>query len=191
MIPDYADFPHLMWVVLDIEYDCQAPLWKAIKSELQPNSKYKNVDQALRAAASSIKSNFIAVNNLSLIRYADIATSKQLAIGHPLFPFVLQRFFILYFGRPETANGEGWAVGERILNSNSSCSSLFKRLIVRLAESVNEVEPPIKLASYYQACNIWINDNKLLEPNVYLPTLNSGYFPEKLIQVFQNENSLW
>ena len=183
-------FPYLSWIILDLEMERQRPIWAAAKWELQPG-KHKTAEQALKAAAVVAKMTPLSSSSqLCLVRYAQIAAS-DLSTQHALFPLVLQRFFALYFGRPDLINVESWAVGERIFKSNSSHSTLIKNLNRRLAECADRHRETVAFSSFYQAACIWLKDIKLLEPNVYLPTLSPVYSAERLVSAFQGDEALW
>ena len=116
-------------------------------------------------------------------------------IDHPLLPVVIQRFFSLYFGRPDVQETgvQSWAVGQLIMTSCSSLSALLKRLALgwkdameRFKNANGQTETCFFLTSdFFQSCCLWLDDVKLLEPNVYLPSLGPIYNPARLLQLFQ------
>lgn len=121
--------------------------------------------------------------------------AADMSIEHPLLPVVIQRFFSLYFGRPDVQEigVQSWAVGQLIMTSCSSLSALLKRLALgwkdateRFKDANEQIGTSFFLTSaFFQSCCLWLDDVKLLEPNVYLPALNSVYNPARLVQLFQ------
>lgn len=174
---------------MELELKRQSKLWQLLTIELQP-AKAKNIDQALRTISGHLKMSSISVNQLCLVRYAHMVAEMDLE--HPLLPAVIQRFFGLYFGRTETTEigADSWAVGQRIMTSSSSLSLLLKRMVLGWMDATKRCENDAVRASFFQSCCLWVEDVKLLEPNVYLPTLAPNYSPSRLLQLFQGSD-LW
>ena len=123
--------------------------------------------------------------------------AADMSMEHPLLPVVIQRFFSLYLGRPDVQEigVQSWAVGQLIMTSCSSLSALLKRLALGWKDAMerfNDVrEQPVGATSFFltsaffHSCCLWLDDVKLLEPNVYLPSLGPAYNPARLVQLFQ------
>ena len=180
-IPPNSSLPYLSWMILEQEQERQEKLWRLLLIELQPG-KSKSLEQALKTSASAIKMPLLNVNQLSLVRYCQLAV--EMSLDHPLLPLILQRFFRLYFDRPEAndVGVESWACGQRIMTSSSVLSALLKHLSLNLLQK--ETDP------FFQSCRLWLEDVKLLEPGVYLPSLSPNYHPASLLQLFQGSD-LW
>ena len=198
LIVPSATLPYLSWIVLQLELERQHKLWKLLISELQPG-KSKTVDQTLRSAAGVLKMPALGVHQLCLVRYAQMAV--EIPLEHPLLPVIIQRFFSLYFCRPDNleVGAESWAVGQLIMTSCSSLSNLLKQLALGWLDGINRLQNDHQqigssfflTGAFFQSCCLWLDDVKLLEPNVYLPALGPKYNPARLVQLFQVRNNLF
>lgn len=189
LIPPTPSLPYLSWMVIELELERQAKLWRHLIVELQPG-KPRTIDQALKSVAGTLKISPIGVNQLCLVRYAQMAIEMKLE--HPLVPVIIQRFFSLYFARTETTEigSYSWAVGQRIMTNSPALSSLLKRLVLSWEEGVQRFQDQPFRSSFFQSCCLWVEDVKLLEPHVYLPALSPNYHPARLVQLFQG-SELW
>ena len=189
LIPPHPSIPYLSWIVVELELERQSKLWQHLILDLQPG-RAKNIDQALKSIAGILKIQSVSVNQLCLVRFAQMAAEMEL--DHPLIPVVIQRFFTLYFSRSEAAEigADSWAVGQRIMTSTSVLSSLLKKLVLSWDDGVQRFQNDPLRSAFFQSCCLWIEDVKLLEPHVYLPALASNYSPTRLLQVFQGSD-LW
>jgi len=173
--------PYLTWIVLEQEMERQTDLWRHLLIELQPG-KSKSVEQAIKTSASVIKMPQLSANQLILVRYAELAV--EISHDHPLLPLIIQRFFFFYFDRPNTneVGVDSWACGQRVMTSSLFLSSLLKRLSARFLQKETD--------SFFRSCCVWLEDVKLMEPGVYLPSLSPNYYPARLLQLFQGSD-LW
>ncbi|XP_045024661.1 ectopic P granules protein 5 homolog isoform X2 [Daphnia magna] len=189
LISPTPSLPYLSWIVLGMEMERQSKLWQHLIIELQPG-KVKSIEQALKSIAGFLKIPYIGVHQLCLIRYAQMAL--ELNPDHPLLPVIIQRFFSLYFARTEAmeVGTDSWAVGQRIMTNSSTFSSLLKRLVLKWEESAKKFQSDLLRSSFLQSCCLWVEDVKLLEPHVYLPSLAPNYHPARLLQLFQGSD-LW
>lgn len=187
LVPPDSSRPFLSWTVLELEFERQSRLWKLLVAELQPD-RTKTIDQALKSVASSLKMVPLSANQLSLSRYARLAS--DLSLEHPMYPAILQRFFTLYFSRPQSGAGT-WAIGQRIMTANSSLSALLKQLVVNWTDDTLRLSLKSPINSFLKACVLWLEDVRLLEPDVYLPSLSSSYQPSRLLQAFQQDGDVW
>lgn len=190
LIPPNPSMPYLSWMVLELELERQAKLWRILVVELQPG-KQKGLDQALKSAATTLKIPWIGVVQLCLVRYAQLAV--EMSLEHPLLPLIVQRFFSLYFSRAETLDIDiqTWAVGQRIMTHSSALSSLLKRLALSWTDGIQRLqESNPQLSAFFKSCLLWLEDVKLLEPQIYLPSLPPSYHSSRLLQLFQG-SELW
>ncbi len=132
-----ATWPHLHWLVLELETERQRASWRALQSELQPGRPARGLDAALKAAAAAAKTPPLTAAQLCVVRYAHMA-GQELPPAHVLQPLVLQRFFGLYLGRPDAAHADTWAVGGRVFQSFSGGAALLKNLQLRLNQSSDD-----------------------------------------------------
>lgn len=189
LISPTPSLPYLSWMILGLEVERQSKLWQHLITELQPG-KTKSIEQALKSIAGFLKIPCIGVHQLCMVRYAQMAL--DLNADHPLLPVIIQRFFSLYFARTEATEigMDSWAVGQRIMTNSSTLSFLLKRLVLRWEEGVQRyLNDPLR-SSFLQSCCLWVEDVKLLEPSVYLPSLAPDYHPARLLQLFQGSD-LW
>ncbi|KZR96976.1 Ectopic P granules protein 5, partial [Daphnia magna] len=85
---------------------------------------------------------------------------------------------------------DSWAVGQRIMTNSSTFSSLLKRLVLKWEEGAKKFQSDLLRSGFLQSCCLWVEDVKLLEPHVYLPSLAPNYHPARLLQLFQGSD-LW
>jgi hypothetical protein len=76
------------------------------------------------------------------------------------------------------------------MTNSSTLSFLLKRLVLKWEEGVQLFQNDPIRSSFLQSCCLWVEDVKLLEPHVYLPSLAPNYHPERLLQLFQGSD-LW
>lgn len=189
LIPPTPTFPYLSWIVMELEFERQSKMWQLLVVELQPG-KVKSIEQSLKSITGFLKIPPIGVNQLCLVRYAQMGV--EMSLEHPLIPVVIQRFFSLYFARTEAMEigTDSWAVGQRIMTNSSTLSSLLKRLVLKWKEGVQLFQNDPVRSSFLQSCCLWVEDVKLLEPHIYLPSLTPNYYPARLLQLFQG-SEMW
>ena len=189
LIPPTPSLPYLSWMVMELEVERQSKLWQLLVAELQPG-KTKSIEQALKHVAATLKIPPISINQLCLVRYGQLTV--DMSLEHPLTPVVIQRFFSLYFARTEAAEigVDSWAVGQRIMTNSSALSALLKRMVLNWEDGVQRLQNDSVRSNFLQSCCLWVEDVKLLEPHVYLPSLAPNYHPARLLQLFQGSD-LW
>ncbi|ESO91450.1 hypothetical protein LOTGIDRAFT_228859, partial [Lottia gigantea] len=221
LLEKHTEFIYLAYLVLLVEknYEVQSLIWPALQEELY-NNQLSTVDQALRTAIAKLKlQQAPAINKLNIYRWAQQAIDTP--YDHTLLPLIWQQFFLLYLGRnaSERSVPQRASVGERFFSS-LSYTPMLKKMRKRLSDSIellkkdieDSIAPPtdsddnqpplkiftpqqielkLKLSKLYSTMVLWLEEPRLHDTNLYLPSLPPQYDASRLLLLFQNIQDPW
>ncbi|KAJ7394035.1 Ectopic P granules protein 5 [Desmophyllum pertusum] len=178
------------------------------------------VDVMLKKVVKRMKLSWSPLlSNLSIYRWANQAMVTE--VDHPMLPLIWQRFFSLYLQRPVTQPGlaQRSGVGYRFFESQGY-GSMLKKMKQRLQataehhrnrsvetgsdhDAVTDGDSEInkqfehtralheKLSRFYQTLVLWLDEPRLHDPSLYLPSLPPPYDPARLETLLKPEWEPW
>ncbi|KAK6177743.1 hypothetical protein SNE40_015786 [Patella caerulea] len=212
------EFVWLSYIILMLEknYEVGSRIWPSLQEELYGNQAV-TVDQALKNVIHSLKLQHApALHRLNIYRWA--LQAMDTPYDHTLLPLLWQQFFLLFLGRnvTETSVPHRASIGERFFSSLGH-SSMLKMMKKNLSETIEKLHKDIeeateeqtenqtlnrtldqnniqlkqRLLRLYQTMVLWLEEPRLHDANLYLPSLPPQYDASKLLLLFQNIQNPW
>uniref|UniRef100_A0A1Y1N595 Ectopic P granules protein 5 homolog n=2 Tax=Photinus pyralis TaxID=7054 RepID=A0A1Y1N595_PHOPY len=206
-----ASLPSCVWlayILIALEHEEREKvtgLWREVLTQLQNQKGKVNVDAAIKKAASSVKVPSFTSSSLCIYRWAQQALDTSL--DHPLLPLVWQKFFMLFLLRvPVTSVVERGCLGEKFFDGMINLGFL-KRLKRRLQETVDYYQKKVdgcdndgmvQKKAFYESClrlfraySLWLEEPRLQETNLHLPSLPPQYEARLLALIIQENSAPW
>ncbi|XP_014203959.1 ectopic P granules protein 5 homolog isoform X2 [Copidosoma floridanum] len=207
-----------VWVAYQIlrteqqERELDTGLWRELLCELYLQTSKTSVDSALKKACATVKVPVFNSNSLAIYRWSQQALDTPM--DHPLLPLLWQNFFSLYMARVPSQTGtvDKGGVGIKFFEGMINLSYL-KKLKKRLIDTKEYFETKRKnsndglqaseelaeercvffdvTAKYYETLILWLEEPRLQEAGIYLPTFPPNYMPSKLNVIMQNDQTPW
>ncbi|CAH3172967.1 unnamed protein product, partial [Porites evermanni] len=216
--PDYSYYAYCV-LCMETQMELNSGLSVEISRRLlkHPDS---TIDATLKKVVKKMKLSWSPpLSSLSIYRWSSQALVTDM--DHPLLPLIWQRFFSLYLQRPVTQPGlaQRTGVGYRFFDSQSHTSTL-KKMKQRLQatsehhrnksletgadhDAVTDGDSEIskqfeqtrtlheKLSGFYQTLVLWLDEPRLHDPNLFLPSLPPPYDPARLETLLKPEQEPW
>ncbi|KAF5275551.1 hypothetical protein FQR65_LT04154 [Abscondita terminalis] len=206
-----SSLPSCVWlayILIALEHEereKQTGLWKEILMQLRGQKGKVNVDAAIKKAAGVIKVPSFTSSSLCIYRWAQQALDTSLS--HPLLPLVWQKFFMLYLVRvPVFSAADKGCIGEKFFEGIVNLGFL-KRLKRRLQETIDYYQKKtescdngqvvLKKQNFescqklFKAYSLWLEEPRLQENNLHLPSLPPQYEPRLLALIVQENTAPW
>ncbi|KAF2894637.1 hypothetical protein ILUMI_11535 [Ignelater luminosus] len=205
-LPSYVWLAYILITLEHEEREKQTGLWREILTQLRNQKGKVNVDAAIKKAASAVKVPSFTSSSLCIYRWAQQAldTPKD----HPLLALLWQKFFTLYLVRvPVSSVAERGCLGEKFFDGIINLGFL-KRLKKCLQETVDFYQKKTESCDsngevnlkkqFYESCyrvfraySLWLEEPRLQEANLYLPSLPPQYEPRLLALIIQGNPAPW
>nr|XP_058943375.1 ectopic P granules protein 5 homolog [Pocillopora verrucosa] len=216
--PDYSYYAYCV-LCMETQMEENCGLSVEINKRLL-NKPDATVDAVLKKVVKKMKLSWTPlVSSLSIYRWANQAMVTE--VDHPMLPLIWQRFFSLYLQRPVTEPGlaQRSGVGYRFFDSQSY-SSMLKKMKQRLQataehhrnrsvetgadhDAVTDGDREIskqfeqtralheKLTGFYQTLALWLDEPRLHDPSLYLPSLPPPYDAVRLEALLKPVQEPW
>ncbi|EDV29695.1 uncharacterized protein TRIADDRAFT_52361 [Trichoplax adhaerens] len=168
-----GEYPWFAFVILcaDQEYEIQSGILRQMTLELLQNASI-GIDAALKKSISRLDIHApYSSTNLCIYRWVQQALTTDMS--HPILPLIWQKFFSLYLSQSDCGLGIRGSVGHRYFKNMSS-------LIHRVKERL-----------FYQTLALWLEEPRLHDTSLYLPSLPIQYNPELLGRLYNKTGELW
>lgn len=216
--PDYSYYAYcVLCIEAQMEQNCGLTIEISKKLLKKPDA---TVDSVLKKVVKKMKLSWSpTLSNLSIYRWASQAMVTDM--DHPMLPLIWQQFFSLYLQRPVTQPGlaQRSGVGYRFFEGQSHSSTL-KKMKQRLQstsehhrnksletgadhDAVTDTDIEIskqfeqtralheKMAGFYQTLVLWLDEPRLHDASLYLPSLPPPYDPARLETLLKSEMERW
>ncbi|XP_019856290.1 PREDICTED: ectopic P granules protein 5 homolog [Amphimedon queenslandica] len=211
---DSSEYPWLSYYCLlaEEQFEEQEGVWISLLKLLKKDQKI-SIDNALKKALSDLghTGSSFNVNHLCIYRWADLCSSMDTSFI--LYPLVWQRYFTLYLQRPifTASMPERGSLGLRFFSTNRT-QGIRRNMRKALTKSFRSLQEELKsikrdneeekgnifllellpkLISYYQMLQMWLEEPRLHEETLSLPSLPIQYEPERLSKLFKTQQSDW
>ncbi|XP_050432163.1 ectopic P granules protein 5 homolog [Adelges cooleyi] len=201
LLPKYptvlSNCPYYAVLALEAEEWCvqsRNDVWKRLLTKLQSQQGKANIDDALKRVCAELKLPYFSSGHLSLYRWMQYGL--EVPCSHPTAFIYWQNFFRLYLQRIPGSQHHG-SVGrkffEGIVNSSylskinnklKECAALHRQKL--LSEPNSDIDS--RSARFFEACILWLTDVRLLEPTLFIPSLDSIYEPSELTHIINGSN---
>ncbi|XP_048581759.1 ectopic P granules protein 5 homolog isoform X2 [Nematostella vectensis] len=216
--PDYSYYAYFVLAMED-QLEENAGLRVEISKALAKKDSC-TVDHALKKVTKKLKLRWNPQPyRLSIYRWANQALVTS--ADHPVLPLIWQKFFKLFFERPKAEPGlpPRGGVGYRFFDSHAdvcllkkmkqrlhtiaehhkSISSQTRTDQVQISDGDSEVDKQFeetkffheKVSMFYQTLVLWLDEPRLHDPSLFLPTLPPPYDYQRLDALLKPEQSPW
>ena len=185
-------------------FERDAGIWKSLLTSLRADPR-QSFDTAIKACAAELKLQNYPLYHLSLYRWGKLST--DLPYSHPALPLCWQRFMFYYLHRPSPSGTDPQpSLGYLFFESYTYFSQLktmrknlqaghqkFKELCEAPAETLSEAEREANqtLKQAFLTFELWIDEPRLHEADIYLPALPPQYDSTRLSQLAANQLTPW
>ncbi|KAK5643248.1 hypothetical protein RI129_007093 [Pyrocoelia pectoralis] len=206
-----SSLPSCVWlayILIALEHEEREKLpglWGEVLSQLKNQKGKVNVDAAIKKAANCVKVPSFTSSSLCIYRWAQQALDTPLE--HPLLPLLWQKFFTLFLMRiPVSSAIDKGCLGEKFFEGIVNLGFL-KRLKKRLQETTDFYQrkadsciysESAKKKIFYETCqrlfraySLWLEEPRLQETNLHLPSLPPQYEPRLLGLIIQENSAPW
>ena len=181
-------------------------IWKALLTAIRPDPR-QSFDAAIKSCASELKLQNYPLSYLCIYRWSKL--SNELPHSHPVLPLCWQRFMFYYLQRPVSTGTTappslGYIFFEnypyftqlKAMRKNlQACHQHFKDLCISQKTdttcSEREKELTRNLAQMFLTLELWVDEPRLHEADLYLPALPPQYDTQRLSQLVSNQLTLW
>ncbi|XP_055355114.1 ectopic P granules protein 5 homolog [Paramacrobiotus metropolitanus] len=188
------EVPWLAYVILRVETEASAPLWTTLIEEITVEKK--PFENGLKKAAHDLGIVVPAVTDLPVHRLAQLVIAID--VEAEAFPLLCQEFFQLFLRR----GSNHCSVGDQFLLSAWGTKLLkpIKQKFKEAAETYrkNAGSPEHRHPQFYEdlqhamnAFSFWMDEPKLHQSSLYLPSLPSEYEPELLGSILSARCAPW
>nr|XP_039269847.1 ectopic P granules protein 5 homolog [Styela clava] len=183
-----AHFTYLFYYLISAEsrFEDDSKLW----TTMLPMMKSNTAESSLKKASSQLKlQHHPALHQLALYRWAQlvILTLPE----HPLVSAICQNFFLRYI---HTDPYVGASMGPKFFKGSAE-DLIFKKLDTKINSMCNgqtvEGEFEMKLQKLYRTFGVWLEEEKLHDDHLYLPSLPSHYEPDLLATIRTQNKTIW
>ncbi|KAI6645756.1 Ectopic P granules protein 5-like [Oopsacas minuta] len=181
-------------------------VWKALLTVLRPDPR-QSFEAAMKSCTSELKLQNYPLSYLCIYRWGKL--SNELPHTHPLLPLCWQRFMFYYLQRPAPSGTAaqpslGYIFFEnypyftqlKVMRKNlQACHQHFKELSISQQTdttcSVVEKDLTRTLKQMFLTLELWIEEPRIHEADLYLPALPPQYDTQRLSQLVSNQLTLW
>ena len=181
-------------------------IWKSLLSSLRKDPK-QSFDSAIRNCAAELKVQNYPLWHLVLYRWAKL--SNELPKSHPVLPLCWQKFMFYFLQRPAPSGTSALpSLGYLFFESYAYFSQhkAMRRTLQathqhfrELSESQRENQAvreedrefTLSLTQYFQTLELWVDEPRLHEADLYLPALPAQYDQKRLAELVSNQFAPW
>lgn len=132
----------------------------------------------------------IPLTSLSIFRWGIMAS--EMPATHPLLPLVWEKFFTIYLSKHDNCLHR---VGHRLFESSAQTTFLkqMKRSLCQASEHFTSTpnQPYAnQLSSFYHSLSLWIDEQRLHDPQLNILSLPQQYDNERLAHLFNADYRL-
>ncbi|XP_050538200.1 ectopic P granules protein 5 homolog isoform X2 [Daktulosphaira vitifoliae] len=201
LLPKYpvvlSNCPYYVLLALEAEewyIQGRNEIWKQLLIKLRTQQGKANIDVALKKVCSDLKISYFTSGHLSIYRWMQYGL--EMPCQQPVAFLYWQNFFRLYLQRVPGTQHNG-SVGRKFFEGIVNSSYLTK-INIKLKECADfhrtklknnpNSEVDLRLARFYEACTLWLFDVRLLEPTLFVPSLDQMYEPNDLTHIINGSN---
>lgn len=185
-----TNFSYLSYYILLAEESCENEinLWSSMVTLMASNS----VQSSFKRAVSSLKLGYkLHISQLTIYRWAHLLLLT--AEDNVILPAICQKFFqrLIYIDI-----NTGSSAGLKFFTSHPEIE-LLKKLKSKFSSLSTDLVPRShfyvknKMPDIYRAFELWLDEERLYDSHLYLPSLPSHYKPELLASVRTQSQILW